>query len=297
MPRELLVTMLTVSLTLASFGCMASGRTTPEEVTVPTEKPTETVEATEAGEPSGSPAPTETATRIVQHPTVDVSECALDASNQADVTVPDGTSVEGGEDFKKTWRIKNAGTCVWSAGYRLTFVGGDQMDGAESVSVPETSPGQSAEISVGLTAPDEEGVYKGRWQMCVNGEECFGDEVFVQVVSAGLPTSTPLPTATPQVVATAKGSIEVPGTAFLDGRDPEASPPGTVMSINIWDGVPRLKVVCRLSHGVSVNVVDAGYYAEEDRCYFRVRKGTCEGWVSEPFVSPEYHPPIGDALP
>jgi len=32
----------------------------------------------------------------------------------------------------------------------------------------------------------------------------------------------------------------------------------------------------------------------EARYYFKVRVGSCEGWVSEPFVSAEYHEPVGD---
>ena len=32
----------------------------------------------------------------------------------ADVTVPDGTSYAPSTAFKKTWRLKNIGTCIWS---------------------------------------------------------------------------------------------------------------------------------------------------------------------------------------
>ena len=40
-----------------------------------------------------------------------------------DVTVPDGAKYEPGATFKKTWRLKNIGTCTWDnillAGFRL----------------------------------------------------------------------------------------------------------------------------------------------------------------------------------
>jgi hypothetical protein len=297
MYRLLVVTALFGSLVFVGSGCVSSEETTSEEATARAGQPTDTVEPTEAPKTTGTPEPEETVTRSLPQSTIDISECTLGARYEADVTVPDNTRIEGGTDFTKTWRIKNVGTCPWTAGYHLAFVGGHQMDGPESVSVPETSPGESAEISVELSSPREQGVHKGQWQMCATGQRCFGDEVFVQIVSTGLPTSTPFPTATPQVLTTAKGDLEVPGSGFLDGRDPEASPPGTVISINIWDGVPRQKVVCALSHGVSLDILDVGYYADESRYYFRVRSGSCEGWVSEPFVSPEYHPPVGDALP
>ena len=38
-------------------------------------------------------------------------------------SVPDGTTVKAGQEFTKTWRIANRGTCAWSAGYRLALVG------------------------------------------------------------------------------------------------------------------------------------------------------------------------------
>jgi hypothetical protein len=31
-----------------------------------------------------------------------------------DVTIPDGTVIAPGTSFKKTWRLKNIGTCTWS---------------------------------------------------------------------------------------------------------------------------------------------------------------------------------------
>jgi len=68
------------------------------------------------------------------------------------------------------------------------------------------------------------------------------------------------------------------------------------MKINIWDGVPRKKQVCELDHGTKVELLDAMKDKEEDRYYFRIRKGSCEGWVSEPFLSTEEHSPIGDKM-
>ena len=45
----------------------------------------------------------------------------------ADVTIPDGLPVDPGFVFKKTWRLKNIGTCTWTKSYKLVFVGGAQM--------------------------------------------------------------------------------------------------------------------------------------------------------------------------
>jgi hypothetical protein len=209
---------------------------------------------------------------------------------EADITVPDNTRVEVGQSFTKTWRIRNTGTCSWTQGYQWTFVDGEKMGGPDSVAVPETPPGESAEVSVSLVAPGQEGRHQGYWQMCVNESECFGTKMYVQIISVVAPTPEP----TPQTVTTSKGSFTIPGTAYLDGRDLEAVPPLTVMNINIWDGVPRQQVVCVLRHGTSVEVLEATSHEAEDRYYFRVRSGSCEGWVSEPFLSTEYYAPEGD---
>lgn len=105
----------------------------------------------------------------------------------------------------------------------------------------------------------------------------------------------PTPTAESQTIETAEGYVfPVPGNAFLDGRDLEAQPPLTVMNINIWGEVPRLKAVCNLQHGSEVQLLKAQYYEPEARYYFLVKGGNCRGWLSENFLSTEKHAPVGD---
>jgi tetratricopeptide (TPR) repeat protein len=113
----------------------------------------------------------------------DTSDCTPDALFLADVTIVDDTVVQAGESFVKTWRLRNTGTCDWGAGYQLVFVDGDQMGVEDSAEVPETAPGEAAEISVELVAPAEPGQYRGYWQMCVDGDRRFGDRVYVQIIS------------------------------------------------------------------------------------------------------------------
>ena len=38
-----------------------------------------------------------------------------------DVTVPDGTELNPGDDFTKTWRIMNNGSCTWNTSYDAIF--------------------------------------------------------------------------------------------------------------------------------------------------------------------------------
>ena len=84
-----------------------------------------------------------------------------------DVTVPDGEIFEPGDVFDKTWRLKNVGSCAWTAGYEIVFAGGDAMDAPSAVSVTAgtVNPGQSVDITVTMTAPADEGTYRGNWRM------------------------------------------------------------------------------------------------------------------------------------
>ena len=80
-----------------------------------------------------------------------------------DVTIPDGTVIAPGAIFKKTWRLKNTGTCQWS-GYTLVFDSGDAMSPAvESIGI--VSPGQEVDVSVSFTAPTTPGSYKSYWRI------------------------------------------------------------------------------------------------------------------------------------
>jgi hypothetical protein len=113
------------------------------------------------------------------------SDCD-DAVFASDVTVPDGTIMEPGERFVKTWRILNNGTCAWNTSYKLVFLNGDSM-GASTANVPLAVPVNShGDISVTLTAPGDSGSYKGNWQLQNDKNQPFGSIVYVQIqVGAG----------------------------------------------------------------------------------------------------------------
>ncbi|MFC2064613.1 NBR1-Ig-like domain-containing protein [Chloroflexota bacterium] len=103
-------------------------------------------------------------TPIVPNPTA-VTRCDW-AQYITDVTVPDGTTYSPGDVFVKTWRLKNIGTCTWTTGYKLVYVGGDKMGGASSIALSgSVAPGQTIDVSVTLTAPDTEKAYTGYWKL------------------------------------------------------------------------------------------------------------------------------------
>ncbi|MDZ7767449.1 MAG: hypothetical protein U5K00_24040 [Melioribacteraceae bacterium] len=98
----------------------------------------------------------------------------------------------------------------------------------------------------------------------------------------------------PKNLTLSKGKIQIPGFAYLDGRDLEAATPVTISKINIWNSYNRTKVLFSLSHGDYVKVLSTQYVAEEGRYYLKIKSENCEGWVSEPFISAKKMEPIGE---
>jgi hypothetical protein len=81
-----------------------------------------------------------------------------------DVTVPDGTTYSPGESFTKTWRLRNTGTCTWTTGYAIVFDHDNNMGAPASVNFTgDVEPGETADISVAMTAPQAPGNYRGYW--------------------------------------------------------------------------------------------------------------------------------------
>ncbi len=116
-----------------------------------------------------TPAPVETRT-----PTLAVTippNCKNNAALSRDVTIPDGTKINAGETFTKTWEFVNIGTCPW-INYALKFAAGDRMSAPDSAPIPPTLSGSKVEISVELTAPSESGEYTGYFTLNdMNGKD------------------------------------------------------------------------------------------------------------------------------
>lgn len=94
----------------------------------------------------------------------------------ADVTVPDGTNYAPGASFRKTWRLKNIGTCSWnSSDVSLIFDSGERMGAPTSSALSTTvNPGQTVDISVDMTAPSTAGHYFGYYKFKSNSGGVFG---------------------------------------------------------------------------------------------------------------------------
>lgn len=92
-----------------------------------------------------------------------------------DETVPDGTVKTAGDTFTKTWRIRNAGSCTWTTGYKLVYNSGDQMAGASPIALTSSvAPGAIATLAVDLTAPATAGTHTGYWMLADASNHKFG---------------------------------------------------------------------------------------------------------------------------
>lgn len=101
-----------------------------------------------------------------------------------DVTTPDGTVLPPGRTFLKTWRVRNTGNTHWTGAYRLGFFDDDPLGAPPLVSAPSVRVGESADVSVTLTAPDQPGRYTSTWRLRNEQGQFFGARLFADIVVA-----------------------------------------------------------------------------------------------------------------
>ena len=107
-------------------------------------------------------------------PVTQIKKCDA-AEFVRDVSYPDGSVVSRGENFTKTWRLKNSGTCAWTTSYRLVFVSGEDMNGPVSIPLAfNVPPGNTIDLSVNLEAPSNDGKYRGYWKLRNTSNVLFG---------------------------------------------------------------------------------------------------------------------------
>ncbi|MBI1793519.1 MAG: hypothetical protein HYR70_04950 [Chloroflexi bacterium] len=99
----------------------------------------------------------------------------LSANFVVDVSYPDGTIVNPGSTFMKTWRVLNSGSCYWDSTYKFVYIDGDIMGGAYVYNFPGAAgPGETVDIPIQLYAPQEDGTYTGYWKIQSPDKTIFG---------------------------------------------------------------------------------------------------------------------------
>jgi hypothetical protein len=155
---------------------------------------------------------------------VGVTIVATGCDNSAyvsDVTIPDGTTIPAGQNFTKTWKVTNTGSCTWTATYEVIFISGDSLGGKATAIGKVVNPGESADVSVILTSSSASGTIKGNWRLSNDKSQPFGTLLTV-VINSGTatpgtitltPTRTPTPTTTPIVIVVTATYTYTPTTA------------------------------------------------------------------------------------
>jgi hypothetical protein len=182
-PDAALISTAAAKTVIANFTSTAAAWTaTPlsAPTDTPTSLPTATIEATPVPTQPGLAGATQAAL------------CDRYSWDNAtvDVNVPDNTQMTPGQDFVKTWKIKNAGTCTWGAGYTIIFSygspTGEKMSGVAQPINGVVAPGQEVEISVQFKAPTQIGEYLSAWTLANSkGIPFFGNDnkpLYVKIV-------------------------------------------------------------------------------------------------------------------
>jgi hypothetical protein len=88
------------------------------------------------------------------------------SANFVSETIPDGQIMQPGENFWKTWTIRNSGSCTWDSSYRIVHYSGDLMGGLFEYPFPGVAgPGDEIDISIYMKAPLDTGISKSSWMI------------------------------------------------------------------------------------------------------------------------------------
>jgi len=164
---------------------------TQTAIAFPTDTPSPSPTITSTSVPSNTPDAASTQDGEIQ-PTASCFRLAF----VSDVTIPDNTTMNPGEIFTKTWRVRNSGSCDWEIGFQFKLTYGDAM-GAAALTLDKTiHPGEETDLSVMMTAPNESGNHQGNWRMTTSAGTFFGDEVYVLITVSDSGTATATTTKT-----------------------------------------------------------------------------------------------------
>jgi hypothetical protein len=171
--------MLSIFLTLALSACngvaivpVETQPAPPTAIVLPTATPVQipTIVPTAVQLPTSIPATSQPAPA-----TTVPGACTNSAEFVADVTVPDGSSLQSDVAFTKTWRVKNTGTCTWDSRYAVAFVDGTLFSAYDAFALSVTAaPGQTVDISLPMRSPIYPGVYESDWKMRTPDGKLFG---------------------------------------------------------------------------------------------------------------------------
>lgn len=169
--------------------------------------------------PTSTHLPAHTPTPTVTVVLTQSAQTGTDAATFLKETYPDYSVLAPGEEFVKTWDIKNTGANIWNENYKLVLDATPQNDALGSLSEihfpADTLPGGTATLSVPLTAPTTPGTYSVYWKLENERGQTFGvdgDRVWVTIMVCEAGKSCAPPSSSYN--STSAGSITVTLTEF-----------------------------------------------------------------------------------
>jgi uncharacterized protein YkwD len=196
----------------------ACGTQAPVETVTPTLTETLVVTVTEAPTATETPSVQASATATPETPIpTNLADCTNSAAFVADVSIPDNSSIAPGATFTKTWRIKNTGTCIWGPDYVLAPYSDERMFAPPSIPLSVTLPGQTADLSLELTAASADGTHRGYFViknpagliMKIDNDSRLWVVIDVPVAVASGPTATQSPGSIPVTGGSDSGFVNV----------------------------------------------------------------------------------------
>jgi hypothetical protein len=151
----------------------------------PTSLPTATFTST----PAGTITPLATLPNVGGISTPARSTCNS-STYISDVTITDGTLVAPNQEFIKTWRVSNTGTCAWTTSFNIVFSSGEKMGGGSTSLTKAVAPGEQIDVSVKLKAPSTTGSFTGVWILADGSGQTF-PTVLTVVIKTGSVTASP----------------------------------------------------------------------------------------------------------
>jgi hypothetical protein len=181
MKPRLSATSVLVLAILGTGGCnFQSGGTTAAGAT-PGESPTQTPKVFLAQSATSTPdavltvLPTDATPEASPSPDYSSAPCNS-AQLIADVSIPAGWQIGPSKAFTKIWRLKNTGSCAWTADYSLVFDDGDQMNAKPSypIAAGAVPPGGTVDLSVEMVSPAGTGSFQGIFRLRTADGSIFG---------------------------------------------------------------------------------------------------------------------------
>jgi hypothetical protein len=141
-----------------------------------------------------------------------VADLNLDDKN---MTAP--PNMAPSQQFGKSWRVRNSGTCDWQPDFRLAYSYGNRPEAQMAgTSVPigrVVKPGETIDLSANLIAPLAYGTFQGFWNMRDAANQPFGEVIWVGIQ---VPNPNPPPTPTAPPAPAAPTPIPLPSTGPIN---------------------------------------------------------------------------------